>query len=179
MIRLNLRREPYWIDLAERGVRFRVIPLTSALASSAHSRAQRIIGELKADFERREEAGISTADLPDLEDPDISAGFYSEVFNVSLGRFAIQEWDGVADADGAPAPVSPENIQALMQLPLIGNEFVQAYMKPQELLTTEGNGSKPALNGTTVAGKTTAEPAGETGSPAPSANGSTAPSAPT
>ena len=114
MIRLGLRREPYWLDLGH-GVRVKVRPLTTALMKA-----------VQADF----------AGHPGADDP---ASGRAEVFLGLLARHAILEWDGVGDEKGEPAPVTHENVEALMRLWPIAEAFERLYLAPALLLEDEKN----------------------------------------
>ena len=92
MIRLDLNREPAWLDLAS-GVRVLTEPLTTALMMAACS-----------------DPGVEG--LPETatdEDRALALGR-------ALGRLAIRDWEGVGDADGAPILPTPVAITALLDL---------------------------------------------------------------
>jgi len=114
MIRLDLRREPYWFDLGH-GVRVKVRPLTTALMKA-----------VQADLARH----------PSDADP---AATRAETLLSLLARHAILEWDGVGDEKGEPAPVTPENVEALMRLWPIAEAFERLYLAPALLLEDEKN----------------------------------------
>ncbi|MFO1152747.1 MAG: hypothetical protein U1E42_03635 [Rhodospirillales bacterium] len=109
MIRLALKREPYWLDLGH-GVQVHVRPCTTAVVLAAR-------------------AAIAGADAEGR-----SAGFIR-----ALARAAILEWEGVGDADGNPVAVSPEMIDALMDVWSIATVFERDYLTPAVLLDAEKN----------------------------------------
>ncbi len=135
MIRLDLKREPHWLDLGH-GVRLHVRPCTTALMMAARAETQRAASASASDSEA---AGIRTAAL-------IKA----------LARLAVFDWQGVGDAAGSAVPVTPENVDALMDLWPIASAFESAYLGPAMLLDAEKNALGPAPSGTSVAGPSTA-----------------------
>jgi hypothetical protein len=139
MIRLDLKREPHWLDLGH-GVRLHVRPCTTALMMAARAEAQRSV-PLSAS-EAQGGAGERTAALVK-----------------ALGRLAIEAWEGVAGQDGEPAPVAADNIDALLDLWPLAEAFERLYLAPALLLDDEKNASAPAPNGTSAAGPSIAEAA--------------------
>jgi hypothetical protein len=119
MIRLDLKREPHWLDLGH-GVRLHVRPCTTALMMAARAEAQRAVTSSASDTEA---AGIRTAAL-------IKA----------LARLAVLDWEGIGDAAGSMALVTPESVDALMDLWPIASAFESAYLGPALLLDAEKNG---------------------------------------
>ncbi|MBK8211482.1 MAG: hypothetical protein IPK78_17570 [Rhodospirillales bacterium] len=119
MIRLDLKREPHWLDLGH-GVRLHVRPCTTALMMAARAEAQRAAISSASDSEA---AGIRTAAL-------IKA----------LARLAVLDWEGIGDAAGSMALVTPESVDALMDLWPIASAFENAYLAPALLLDAEKNG---------------------------------------
>lgn len=119
MIRLDLKREPHWLDLGH-GVRLHVRPCTTALMMAARAEALRAVTSSASDTEA---AGIRTAAL-------IKA----------LARLAVLDWEGIGDAAGSMALVTPESVDALMDLWPIASAFESAYLGPALLLDAEKNG---------------------------------------
>ena len=119
MIRLDLKRLPHWLDLGH-GVRVHVRPCTTALMMSARAEAQRGASSRASDIEA---AGIRTTAL-------IKA----------LARLAVLDWEGIGDAAGSAAPVTPESVDTLMDLWPIASAFESAYLGPALLLDAEKNG---------------------------------------
>ena len=130
MIRLDLKREPYWLDLAPR-VRIRVRPCTTALVMAAR-------------------AGMTTSDEAD-DDNARGAALLK-----ALAQAAILDWEGIGDEAGAPIPPSPERIDALLDLYPAFRAFETAYFLPALVLDAEKNASAPAPNGTSAAAPSTA-----------------------
>ena len=95
MICLELKREPHWLDLGH-GVRVYVKPCTTALMMAARAEAQ--------------QAAISSAS--DTE----AAGIRTTALIKALARLAILDWEGVGDAAGNAVPITPDSVDALMDL---------------------------------------------------------------
>jgi hypothetical protein len=115
MIRLNLKKEPYWLDLIP-GVRVKVAPFTSAIMSAASTSPA-----LRA--------------LPPETDQDMR--FF--VLTVEVAKLAILDWDGVGDEAGEPAAVTPEGIAALLDIYQIARAFGVQYVTRGLLVSAEGN----------------------------------------
>jgi hypothetical protein len=118
MLRLDLKREPHWLDLGH-GVRVHVRPCTTALVMAARAASQ-----------------------PNSDAPDGAHGLGTRTagFLKALGRLAIVAWEGVGDAAGEPAAVTPEGIDALLDLWPIAEAFERLYLGPALLLDAEKNG---------------------------------------
>lgn len=116
MIRLDLKREPYWLDLAH-GVRLHVRPITTAFVMAARVQAMK----------------------DEAKDSGDDAASRSAALLKNLAQLAVIDWDGVGDADGNPAPVSPEAITALLDLWPIADAFERFYLGPALVLEQEKN----------------------------------------
>jgi hypothetical protein len=114
VIRLELKREPFWLDLGH-GVRVFVRPCTTALVMAARA------------------AMIAERDLA-------SSGERVASLVRALARLAIEQWDGVGDENGNPAELSAAGVDALMDLWPIAEAFERLYFGPALLLDTEKNG---------------------------------------
>jgi hypothetical protein len=133
MIRLDLSREPGWLDLGH-GVRLHVLPLTTALMVASRSDARvEALPESATDEER------------------------AVVFAKAIARRAVTDWEGVGDAEGAPAPVSPEGIDALLDVWPIFEVFQLAYVAKGLMLEQEKNASAPSPSGTSAGAIATAK----------------------
>jgi hypothetical protein len=135
MIRLDLSREPRWLDLGH-DVRLRVAPLTTSLMAAARS------------------------------DPPVTGlaeGASNETIAVTmakaLARLVVLEWEGVGDAAGEPVPVTPEGIEALLDILPLFEAFQLRYVSKGLLLEEEKNGSAPSPNGTSAGVTSIAAPA--------------------
>jgi len=115
MLKLNLKREPYWLDLAH-GVRLQVKPATTALVMAARHAAAEIEGKDHA------AAGMRTAALI-----------------AELAKSAVIAWEGVADDKGKPAALNADGISALMALWPIADAFEREYLAALYLLDAEKN----------------------------------------
>jgi len=135
MIRLNLSREPSWLDLGH-GVRVRVAPLTTALMAAARSDAM-------------------VAALPEGASNEIIAVTMAK----ALARLVVLEWEGVGDAEGDPAPVTPDGIDALLDILPIFEAFQLRYVSRGLLLEAEKNDSAPSPSGTSAGVSSIANPA--------------------
>ena len=142
MLRLTLARAPYWLDRGL-GVRVRVEPLTTALMVAARS-------------------DPTVRSLPEgTSDDDIAV-----IFGRVLAERAILDWEGVGDAEGNPASVSPESIAALLDIWPIFERFQIGYVATGLELEQEKNTSAPSPNGSTAGAKGTARPARKSAKPA-------------
>jgi hypothetical protein len=76
------------------------------------------------------------------------------------------------DLEGGPAPPTPENIGAVMELYPVGERFFQEFTLRQVLLNAAKNGSGLSAAGTSsqAEGLNSVEPAETTACPAPEAS---------
>jgi len=149
MIRLNLTAAPAWLTLAP-GLRLLVAPLTTALMVSA--RADLAI-EALADTATQEELALTMAK--------------------AVARRAVLDWEGVGDDAGNIVPVSPEGIDALLEIWPVFEAFQTQYVAKGLILDAEKNVSAPLPSGPSAGAIATARPA----HPARAA-GASAPTAP-
>ena len=123
MIRLNLTATPQWLDLAP-GLRLQVAPLTTALMVSA-----------------RADAALEA--LPE----DTSQEELALVMAKSVARRAVLDWEGVGDDAGNAVPVTPEGIDALLDIWPVFEAFQTQYVARGLLLDAEKNASAPSPTG--------------------------------
>ena len=123
MIRLNLTATPQWLELAP-GLRLLVGPLTTALMVSA-----------------RADMAIET--LPETATTEELALAMAK----AVARRAILEWEGVGNVDGDPVPVSPEGIDALLEIWPVFEAFQTGYVAKGLILDAEKNVSAPSPSG--------------------------------
>ena len=123
MIRLNLTAAPSWLTLAP-GLRLQVAPLTTALMVSA--RADPAI-EALPDTATQEELALAMAK--------------------AVARRAVLDWEGVGDDAGNIVPVSPEGIDALLEIWPVFEAFQTQYVAKGLILDAEKNVSAPLPNG--------------------------------
>jgi len=135
MLKLDLSNEPAWLDLGH-GVRVHLRPLTTALMVAARS-------------------DPAVQDLPENASDEESALAFAK----ALARVAILDWEGVGDAEGNPIPVSPEVIDALLDLWPIFEAFQTGYVAKGLLLEQEKNVSAPLPTGSSAGARDTARPA--------------------
>jgi len=135
MIRLNLTATPQWLDLAP-GLRLLVGPLTTALMVSA-----------------RADAAIET--MPDTATTEELALAMAK----AVARRAILEWEGVGDDKGDPVPVTPEGIDALLEIWPVFEAFQTQYVARGLILDAEKNVSAPLPSGPSAGATGIAPPA--------------------
>ena len=132
MIRLKLTATPEWLDLAP-GLRLLVGPLTTALMVSA--RADLAVETLH-EGATQEEMALAMAK--------------------SVARRAVLDWEGVGDDAGNIIPVSPEGIDALLEIWPVFEAFQTQYVARGLLLDAEKNVSAPLPTGLSAGGTRTA-----------------------
>ncbi|WP_333827589.1 hypothetical protein [Pararhodobacter sp.] len=135
MIRLNLTATPEWLDLAP-GLRLLVSPLTTALMVSAR-------------------ADPSIEALPD----DASQEDLALAMAKAVARRAVLNWEGVGDDAGNIIPVSPEGIDALLEIWPVFEVFQTQYVAKGLILDAEKNVSAPLPTGPSAGATATALPA--------------------
>ena len=79
----------------------------------------------------------------------------------ALARLVVLEWEGVGDAAGEPVPVTPEGIDALLDILPLFEAFQLRYVSKGLLLEEEKNVSAPSANGTSAGAIGIADPAAE------------------
>lgn len=134
-LRLNLTSEPRWVDLIP-GVRMQVSPVTTSVMAMA-----------------RRDAGIDEMG-EDLAEEEVGLAMVRAV-----ARRVVLDWEGVGDEDGAPLPVSPEGVDALLEIWPVFEAFQNAVLGPQLMLEQEKNDSALSPNGTSEGATATAKPA--------------------
>lgn len=135
MIRLDFDRKPKWLQMVP-GVRLRLSPMSTALMMAAR-------------------ADDALRDLPEDADSD----HCGMVFARALARRAVLDWEGVGDADGNVAEVTPEGIDALLDIFPIFDAFQTLYVSKGLMLDAEGNAFAPSPTGTSAGAPDTAKPA--------------------
>ncbi|GLS88404.1 hypothetical protein GCM10010873_33780 [Cypionkella aquatica] len=145
MIRLNLTTSPSWLTLAT-GLRLKVAPLTTALMVSA--RADPAI-EALPDTATQEELALAMAK--------------------AVARRAVLDWEGIGDDAGNIVPVSPEGVDALLEIWPVFEAFQTQYVAKGLILDAEKNVSAPLPNGPSAGATATARPAHPARAAGPSA----------
>ena len=134
MLRLNLARDPKWIDLGY-GVRVLTLPLTSAVLIS-----------LRGDVALQDAESLAPAEQ-------------ALRFAKAVASRVITDWEGVGDEDGKELAVTPEAAAALMDVFPLYRAFEASYIGPWLRLESEKNVSAPSPNGTSAGAPDTAAPA--------------------
>jgi hypothetical protein len=142
MIDLAQRSEPYAIALPY-GLTVTVKPLTTAGMAAAQAAARRAVEAIERQARERTEAGLALDGLPDLSAEGERDGFYQAQLIRELAMRHITNWSGV-ELEGGPAPPTPENIAAVMELYPVGERFFQEFTLRQVLLNTAKNGCMDA-----------------------------------
>jgi len=170
MIDLGQRTEPYELGLPY-GLRVTVRPLTTAGMAAAQAAARRSVEAIERQARERQEAGLPLDGLPDLSAESERDGLCQTQLIRELAVRHITDWADV-ELHGGPAPPTPENIAAVMELYPVGERFFQEFTLRQVLLNAAKNGSGPSAAGTSsrAEGPNTAEPAATPASPAPEAS---------
>ncbi|MET4130212.1 hypothetical protein [Roseovarius sp. MBR-6] len=143
MIRLNLTTTPQWLELAP-GLRLRVAPLTTALMVAA--RADATIEALSEDASQ-EELALAMAK--------------------AVARRAVLDWEGVGDDAGNVVPVTPEGIDALLEIWPVFEAFQTSYVARGLILDEEKNACAPLPSGPTAGATAIAPPAPDPARTAP------------
>lgn len=135
MLTLDLTNAPRWLDLLP-GVRLKLRPLTTALMVSARS-----------------DTAIQA--LP----PEAAPEELAMIMAKAVARRAVLDWEGVGDVEGNPVPVTPEGIDALLDIWPAFDAFQSAYVAKWLLLEQEKNVSAPLPNGGSAGAIATVQPA--------------------
>lgn len=135
MIRLDLSTKPRWLDLGS-GLRLHVLPVTTAIMVAA-----------------RNDPAVEA--LPEGASQEQMA----VVMAKAVARRVVTDWEGVGDADGKPVVVTPEGIDALLDIWPVFEAFQTRCLAPHLMLEAEKNVSSPLPSGTSAGAKATARPA--------------------
>lgn len=142
-VRLGTTRNPAWYDLAS-GVRIALKPYD---AGDEEAGVSAIVATMRA-----------TGQNPDGPDVEVA-------YQVAVAQRTIMAWEAVYPAEGDdPAPVTPENVDALLRHePEQFRAWKAARNKHIATWGAEGNGSGASPNGTGATGRPTAKDAGPVG----------------
>lgn len=135
MIRLDLSAAPKWLDLGS-GLRLQVLPVTTAIMVAA--RNDPAVEALPEGASKEEQALVMAK---------------------AVARRVLTGWEGVGDASGNPVPVTPEGIDALLDIWPIFEAFQTRILAPHLMLEQEKNVSSPSPTGTSAGATPTAKPA--------------------
>jgi hypothetical protein len=167
MIDLALRPEPYEIALPY-GLSVTVKPLMTAGMAAVQAAARRAVESIERQITERQEAGLPPDGLPALSDDGERDGFYQAQLIRELAVRHIATWSGV-ELEGGPAPPTPENVAAVMELYPVGERFFQEFTLRQVLMNSAKNGFGLSAAGTSgqPEGPSTVEDAEMGASPVP------------
>ena len=159
MLSLNIKTEPYWLDLGL-GVRVKVRPCTSPIFYGARAFMNKRLTELGEEYGKRKELGLPLEDFPLLDNPEVREALAEEFLALGLARVSILEWEGVLEAEGdQPAPVTVEKVTELMtNFWVLAASFSQQYTGVRELIEAEKKDLEPLPSGTLEEVPTTAVP---------------------
>ena len=135
MIRLDLSAGPKWLDLGA-GLRLQVLPVTTAIMVAA--RNDPAVEALPEGASKEEQALVMAK---------------------AVARRVVTGWEGVGDADGNPVPVTPEGIDALLDIWPVFEAFQTRCLAPHLMLDQEKNASALSQTGTSAGAKPIAKPA--------------------
>jgi hypothetical protein len=138
MIDLAQRSEPYEIALPY-GLSVTVKPLNTAGMAAAQAAARRVVEAIERQARERTGAGLALDGLPDFSADGERDGFYQAQLIRELAVRHITGWTGV-ELEGGPAPPTPENVAAVMDLYPVGERFFQEFTLRQVLLNAAKNG---------------------------------------
>jgi hypothetical protein len=152
------------------GLTVTVKSLTTAGMAAARAAARRAVEAIERQARERADAGLPLDGLPDLSAEGERDGFYQTQLIRELAVRHVTIWNGV-ELGGGPAPPTPENIAAVMELFPVGEHFFQEFTFRQVLLNTAKNGCGLSAAGTSgrAGGPNTAGPAATTACPVPEA----------
>ena len=142
MLRLNLSKEPHWLDMPG-GVRIQCTPYSTEVMIDA-----------------QQDPAVQAADA------EKSNRHLGALVAKAIARRVIVDWEGVGNADGEPIPPDPDAINALMNIWPIFEAFQDSYVAGLFALSAEGNGSTPSPNGNSEGARNTAAPARSRAKPA-------------
>ena len=183
MIDLAQRSGPYEITLPY-DLTVTVKPLTTAGMAAAQAAARRAVEAVERQARERTDAGLPPDGLPDLSADAERDGFYQAQLIRELAVRHVSSWTGV-ELGGGPAPPTPQNIAAVMELYPVGERFFQEFTFGQLLLNAAKSGCGPSAAGTSSRAEcpSTAGPAATKGHPvleaSPELTNSSAPDAST
>jgi hypothetical protein len=121
MLRLNLSNEPRWLDLGH-GVRLLVEPLTTAVMLAARSDPAILAATQVAE-------GDGAASNDDL----------ARIVAKAVARIVVNDWEGIGDAEDNLLPVTPDGIDALLEIWPIFEAFQTKYIAGALILDAEKN----------------------------------------
>lgn len=167
---LSASRAPRWVTLVKRRdgspfVRVHArVPMPEELSL--------IRGRVRAELDKLKEAA-------GFADEAARNGASMAIMAREVGVVAITEWEGVG-IDTLPAPITPENVRAVLSLDDANDAFWDEFVLPVVVLPEREKKASPnEPPGTSAADKAIAADAPKPDSPAPGASASMESSAPT
>ncbi|WP_318013772.1 hypothetical protein [Paracoccus sp. DMF] len=124
-----------WVDLLP-GLRLVVWPVTTTIMAAAR-------------------ADAALDDLDDSSPKEMLAVTMAQ----AVARRIVVDWTGVGDGDGNPLPVTPEGIDALLNIWPVFEAFQDKVLGPYLVLDAEKNVSAPSRNGISTGATDIAQPA--------------------
>ncbi|MDB5461381.1 MAG: hypothetical protein JWO72_3122 [Caulobacteraceae bacterium] len=129
MLKVSTGREPIWIDVAE-GVRVQFKPWATQAKSAGITAGATVL------------AAGHTRDVAEV------------AFTIAAARWGALAWEGIGDQDGELLPLTPDNLQELLEQSEAAYQAVDAgYVIPGLQRSAEKNGSAPSPLGTSPASK--------------------------
>ena len=141
MLRLTLTTGPEWLDLGH-GVRLLIAPLTTAVMMAARS-----------------DPAITDAAQATEADGNAAQDDLARIVAKAVARIVVRDWEGVGDADGTALPLTPEGLDALLEIWPIFEAFQTGYIASGLILDAEKNASPPLPSGSSAGAVTTVKPA--------------------
>jgi hypothetical protein len=129
MIRLDLGREPEWLELGH-GAALLLDPPTSTVMMIARSDPA---------LSAADAAALAPADGDAARSHGPEAVRFTIAFAKALARAAARDWRGVGDAEGAEVAMTPEGLDALLDLHWAFDAFSAGYMARAMLVVQEKN----------------------------------------
>jgi hypothetical protein len=137
-IRLNLRTEPAWIEIANGAAMLTKAPSTT-LVMSARAKAEALLDQIMGGAGAIHLTGATITDLPDLDDELAVAGLKDALFVCSLAELSVIDWRNIYSAEGTEVVFDEALIPTLMEDARIAEVFLRRYLDPLDLAVTEGN----------------------------------------
>lgn len=166
-MRLNLSREPEWLELLP-GVRVQCAPATSAVFAAARRDPfmAGVVPFLPEGIDPNDEAAVQAA-LEATEDA-ATREETAVAFGKAIAVAVILAWEGVEGPDGKPVAPSREYIDAFLDDYRIFDAWQMKYMAKWLGLADEKNASAPSPTGSSAGAAPTAKPARKSAKTAPS-----------
>jgi hypothetical protein len=115
--------------------------------AAAQATARRAVEAIERQARERTEAGLQLDPLPDLSDEGKRDGFDQAQLIRELAVRHVTNWTGV-ELEGGPAPPTPENVAAVMEIYPVGERFSQKFTLRQVPLNVAKNACGLSAAGT-------------------------------